>query len=165
MKKIISSALLTLLAAQTLADPNPYVGQPKSFDGPFRGTVVRVIDADTISVSINLWPGSIQLADIRVKNIDAPETRTRCEAEKALGLAAKVWVEGMYPVGEFVRIDNVESDPFFGRVVADIRRWRSDRWLYLANELVERDFAEPWQPGQAEIDWCKIAEDRKNKAN
>ncbi|MGB5865766.1 MAG: hypothetical protein WBG95_15875 [Sulfitobacter sp.] len=100
-----------------------------------------------------------------MQNIDAPEVRTSCEAEKMLGLEAKKWVEGVYPEGEVVRLDDIEADPFSGRFVADIRRWRSDRWLYLAEELIERDYAQLWNPNMPDIDWCKIAENNEKGAD
>ena len=56
----------------------------------YKAVLVRVIDGDTIDVDIDLgfdvW---LKKQRIRLAGIDAPESRTRNKAEKALGLAAK----------------------------------------------------------------------------
>jgi micrococcal nuclease len=123
--------------------------------------VVRVIDGDTIDVRVELWPGLQAIYAVRVRGIDSPEVRrVKCEEERIWGEEAKAQVEKLYDVGSLIRIENVERDPFFGRVVADVRRWRSDRWLYLADELVERGLAEAWAPDMPDIDWCLLAKTR-----
>lgn len=155
----MTAVVSVLLATQVFAEENPYLTQEASFEGPYRATVVRVIDADTIEVSVDLWPSLIQTATVRVRGIDAPETRSTCETEKALGIEAKEWVEKMYPVGEVIRIEDVEHDSL-SRYVAEVKRWRSDRWLPLDNELLEKDYAEIWYPGQQDIPWCLISQER-----
>lgn len=123
--------------------------------------VVRVIDGDTLDVRIELWPGLEAVYAVRVRGVDAPELRrTGCEAERLWGEEAKAQVEKLYDVGTQVRLENVEYDAFAGRVVADVRRWRSDRWLYLADELVERGLAVAWTPEMADVPWCVLAETR-----
>jgi len=39
-------------------------------------------------------------------------------------------------------------------------RWRSDRWLYLADELVERGLAVAWTPDMEDVPWCLLAQSR-----
>ena len=57
--------------------------------GPYPAKVTRVIDGDTIDVTLIIYPGLSQDARIRISGIDAPETRTRLACEKALGLESK----------------------------------------------------------------------------
>ena len=56
----------------------------------YKAKLVRVIDGDTIDVDIDLgfdvW---LKRQRVRLAGIDAPESRTRNNAEKVLGLAAK----------------------------------------------------------------------------
>jgi endonuclease YncB( thermonuclease family) len=140
-------------AAAQIAVTNPYA--------LYYGRVVRVIDGDTLDVRVNLWPGLEAIYAVRVRGIDAPELRrTRCAAERQWGEEAKAQVAKLYPPGTEVRLEDVDYDSFGGRVVADVRRWRSDRWLYLSDELVERGLAEAWTPGMADIDWCALAVNR-----
>lgn len=53
----------------------------------------RVIDGDTIDLDIDLGFWLTVSYRVRLKDIDAPETRTTNTEEKAKGLAAKVWLE------------------------------------------------------------------------
>ena len=129
--------------------PSPY--------SEYYGKVVRIIDGDTLEVRIDLWPGLEVVYAVRVRGIDAPELRgAECPQEKLWADEAKAQAEKLYGIGTTVRIENVELDSF-GRALADVRRWRSDRWMYFAEEMTERDMAKPWQPGMDDIDWCALA--------
>lgn len=124
------------------------------------GTVVRVIDGDTLIAKIDLWPGLVNEIPVRVRGIDAPELRrVACEAERNWGEDARKQVEKLYGPGTSIRLENVEMDSF-GRAVADIRRWRSDRWLYFGEELIQRGLAVEWHDGQDDVPWCLLAETR-----
>jgi micrococcal nuclease len=147
------------LVCSASAEGNPYVDDEVAYGGPYRATVVRVIDADTIEVNVELWPNLVQGATVRVRGVDAPETRSSCETEKALGIEAREWVKEIYPVGEVIRIEDVEPDSL-SRYIADVKRWRSDRWLPLANELLKKDYAEIWYKGQQDVPWCLISNER-----
>lgn len=166
MQRLLFAAWITFSMAASLAfcEENPYASGQLSYSGPYRAFVIRVVDADTLEVKVELWPNLMQTAMIRVRGIDAPETRSSCEAEKALGLEAKNWVEKMYPADAVIRIEDVEPDSL-SRYVADVKRWRSDRWLPLANELLDRDFAEIWYKGQQDVPWCLISTERAKAAN
>ena len=63
--------------------------------------VLRVIDGDTMVVSIDLGFNLTLTQTIRVKGINAPEARTTDLEEKARGLAAKAfaeaWLQGKEP--------------------------------------------------------------------
>lgn len=148
-----SSLGLTCGAMAQEAMPSPYA--------EYYAEVVRVIDGDTLDVRVDLWPGLQAIYAVRIRGIDAPELRgADCPAEKAWAEEARAQVEKLYAVGTTVRLQDVEYDAFAGRVLADVRRWRSDRWLYLADELVERGLAEAWTPDMEDIDWCSLAQAR-----
>lgn len=120
--------------------------------------VVRVIDGDTLDVRVDLWPGLQAVYAVRVRGIDSPELRgASCPEEKSWAEQARAQLETLYDPGSFIRLEKVEYDAFSGRVVGDVRRWRSDRWLYLADEMVERGMAEAWAPEMPDIDWCGLA--------
>ena len=55
--------------------------------------VLRVIDGDTVIVSIDLGFNLALTQTIRIKGINAPETRTTNLKEKARGLAVKAFAE------------------------------------------------------------------------
>ena len=131
------------------------------FPGPYVAEIVRIIDGDTIEASVALWPGLRADYAVRVRGIDAPEIfRPDCEEERVWGEQARAQAERLYPPGQEVRLLDVSYDAFSGRVVADVRRWRSDRWLSFATEMLERRMAVAWAPRQAAVPWCLLAQTR-----
>lgn len=142
----------------------PALSDPLS-DEPYQryfGEVSRVIDGDTLEVKIDLWPGLTAEFAIRQRGIDAPEIRRpSCDEEEEHGLKAKSTLERLYSPGTRVRLDNVEPGSFSGRYIANIRRWRSDRWMYLDKELIERELAVEWDPSMTEVPWCLMLADQE----
>ncbi|MFN3937084.1 MAG: thermonuclease family protein [Gemmobacter sp.] len=129
-----------------------------SFPGPYVAEVVRVIDGDTLEARVALWPGLIAVYAIRVRGIDAPEIRRpACPDEREWGLRAKAQVERLYPPGREIQLRHVQHDVWSGRVLAEVRRWRSDRWLSLADELLQRGLAVEWDATRADVPWCLLA--------
>ena len=62
---------------------------PVSPNYVYRCLVTRVVDGDTVDVSIDLGFDTWIKDRVRLMGIDTPESRTRNRKEKALGLAAK----------------------------------------------------------------------------
>lgn len=148
----VSSAVAATHAALAQEIPSPY--------SEYYGTVERVIDGDTLVVRLDLWPGLEAIYSVRARDIDSPELRgAKCPEEKLWAEEARAQAEKLYGPGTTVRIEHVEIDSF-GRAVADIRRWRSDRWLYFAEEMIEQEMAAPWQEAEPDIDWCALAAER-----
>ena len=56
-------------------------------------SIDRVVDGDTIDVSIDLGFDLIKKERVRVAGVDTPEKRTRDLEEKALGLDAPNWMK------------------------------------------------------------------------
>lgn len=152
------SVIALCCAAAGILHAGPSISQevPAPYS-EYYGTVERVIDGDTLVVRVDLWPGLEAIYSVRARGIDAPEIRgADCPQEKLWADEAREKAEKLYDPGTTVRLEKVEIDSF-GRAVADIRRWRSDRWLYFAEEMVESGMAEPWQEDWPDIDWCRLA--------
>ena len=56
-------------------------------------SIDRVVDGDTIDVSIDLGFDLIKKERVRVAGVDTPEKRTRDLEEKALGIDATNWMK------------------------------------------------------------------------
>jgi micrococcal nuclease len=79
----------------------------------------RVIDGDTVDLDIDLGFGITISHRVRLKDIDAPETRTKDLEEKERGLAAKVWLEEQLSrEGEWV-IETYKEDKY-GRILGTL---------------------------------------------
>jgi endonuclease YncB( thermonuclease family) len=95
------------------------------FKGPVDATVVDVLDGDTFLAEAHVWPGQVIEINIRVRGIDAPEMKSRCEAERVAALKARDALADL--VGESVRISNIGSAKYYGRVLADVETPDGDR--------------------------------------
>lgn len=80
--------------------------------------VVRVLDGDTFEARVNVWPGIDITTKVRLRGIDAPEIRARCDHEQARARAARDALAAMLAEGA-VGISRVTPDKYGGRVVAD----------------------------------------------
>lgn len=140
------------------------------FQGPYEAEVVRIIDGDTVSVRAAIWPGLVAEYSVRIRDIDAPELfRPSCDAEREWAENAKRVAEGLYLPerrrerslpDQRIRLQRVQYDPFSGRVLADLQRWRSDRWISFSRDMLDRNMAVEWRRGQAEVPWCLLAAER-----
>jgi len=66
----------------------------------YEGEILRVVDADTLTIRIHLLPGLKYEVDVRQRGVDAPELRgtNSCEWEKTLAAEAKAAIERRFPV-------------------------------------------------------------------
>jgi endonuclease YncB( thermonuclease family) len=80
--------------------------------------VLRVIDGDTFEARVNLWPGLDITTRVRLRGIDAPELKARCDGERVRAEAAREALRAILDQGE-VGISRVTLDKYGGRVVAD----------------------------------------------
>ena len=79
----------------------------------------RVIDGYTVDLDIYLGFSITISQRIRLKDIDAPETRTKDLEEKERGLAAKVWLEEQLSrEGEWI-IETYKEDKY-GRILGTL---------------------------------------------
>ena len=58
-------------------------------------SIDKVVDGDTIAVTIDLGFDLFKKERVRVAGIDTPEKRTRNLEEKALGLDATAWIKDL----------------------------------------------------------------------
>lgn len=152
-------AALWICAAAVCAAGAGRAAEPEMPYSRYHGTVLRVIDGDTLVVQVRIWPRLTAEYAVRVRGIDAPEIhRPGCAAERRQGKAAKAFVQRFYPVGLTVRLENVESGAFSGRVVADLARRQGDDWLSLRDEMISAGMAVAWTPGKPQTRWCDLAE-------
>ncbi|MCU4653674.1 thermonuclease family protein [Roseibacterium sp. SDUM158016] len=129
-------------------------GADASFHGPYSGEVLRVIDGDTFETRVEIWPNIEAVVSVRLRGFDAPELfRPDCEEERLQATLAKAVLEELLPVGQEVRLEDVEAGAFSGRVVATVDRVAEANAVNLGILLERRGFVR-WEPGDPDIDWC-----------
>jgi len=121
--------------------------------GPFSAVVERVVDGDTLAVRVRIWVGQDVGVLVRLRGIDAPELRGRCDSEtRRAGEAAEAL--GSLVARSTVSLSRVEGDKYFGRVVADVATADGED---VADRLVTGGFARPYDGGARAL-WCGSAE-------
>lgn len=81
--------------------------------------VLRVIDGDTFEARVRIWPGMDVTTKVRLRGIDAPEMRARCEDERTKAVAARDALARLLREGA-VGVTRVGQDKYGGRVDADV---------------------------------------------
>ena len=108
-------------------DPEVYDSAP--------AVVIRVIDADTIVVTIKDYPPVFGAAiPVRLYGMDAPEPN------EPNGLDAKKYMESLVAPGDDVWLNGMKRDRFF-RIIADVRL-ENAKGLSLGRLMVDGGYAE-----------------------
>jgi endonuclease YncB( thermonuclease family) len=114
------------------------------------GKVVKVYDADTITVANRISVGGAQSDEIyrfqvRLNGIDSPEIKSKNATTKALAKQARDVLSGMI-FGKIVELRNVQLEKY-GRLLADIYLGE----LHLNEWLVENKYAVRYDGGTKQI--------------
>jgi endonuclease YncB( thermonuclease family) len=115
--------------------------------------VLRVIDGDTFEAQVNLWPGLAITTRVRLRGIDAPELKARCNDERIKAEAARDALRAILDQGE-VGISRVTLDKYGGRVVADAS---TQRTADVSAALLDAGLARRYGGGHRD-GWCDQAE-------
>ena len=87
----------------------------------YNAIVTRVVDGDTMDVTLDLGFDILYNNRIRFFGINTPESRTRDLVEKKNGLAAKDRVKELCPVGSSVIIKTTKDGRGkYGRILGEI---------------------------------------------
>ncbi len=105
-----SAATVSIGASQQNRDPLSPAGHPAE--------VLRVIDGDTFEARVRVWPGLDITTKVRLRGIDAPEMRARCDREYRRAADARAALAALLAEGA-VAISRVGRDKYGGRVLAD----------------------------------------------
>lgn len=110
----MTAARLPIIMIIMLAVPSPALAAGERIPA----AVVSVYDGDTLTVLAHPWPGIAIETGVRLRGIDTPELRARCERERRLAVAARDRLAEL--VGDRVVLEDVERGKYAGRVVADV---------------------------------------------
>lgn len=117
----------------------------------YKCIIAKIVDGDTIDVDIDLgfdvW---MRNERIRIKGIDAPESRTRDLEEKKCGLLAKQFVENILPVGSsqilVTEKSGLASKGKFNRTLGRFEIYDpvTDRMMFLGDMMIREHLAVPY---------------------
>ena len=123
----------------------------------FRVTKInRVVDGDTIDVTIDLGFDLSKKERVRIAGVDTPEKRTRDKEEKALGLDATAWMkdklDGAIKGDDelTVRTELVGGMGKYGRLLGWL--YVGDAVLSLNEQMITEGYAHAYDGGTKNMD-------------
>ena len=142
------------LIAPVRAGPEPVVAASAAktstgLRGGHPAQVLRVIDGDTFEARVRIWPGMDVTTRVRLRGIDAPELRARCEAERAQALAARDALARLLAQGD-VGVAKVGQDKYGGRVDASVSTAATQD---VSDAMLAGGFARAYHGGRRRS-WC-----------
>ncbi|MEQ8390408.1 MAG: thermonuclease family protein [Thalassospira sp.] len=141
---IIAATTATLFAA--LPSYAACYGWPlREYNGEF------AYDGDTIYVAIPGLPGEIANMSVRVRGVDTPEIRGKCESEKQLAQQARDYARTRLKSAKAVEFCEPEWGRYGGRVVASVRIDGSPLDL----DLISNGFARAYDGKTKRAPWCQ----------
>ena len=134
----------------------------------FRVTKIdKVLDGDTIDVTIDLGFDLYKKERVRVAGVDTPEKRTRDLEEKALGIDATNWLKKKLEdtiAGEgdelSIRTELVGGTGKYGRLLGWLYIGDSD--LSLNEQMITEGYAHAYDGGTKDMNLEKLREIRRS---
>ena len=123
----------------------------------YNAKLVRVIDGDSIVVSIDLGFGVwFNNQSIRMYGVDAPESRTRDEVEKVYGLLAKQYLIDRCPESFVIRT-HADGKGKYGRILGEVICYvpEFDREMSINDAMIKQHLVAPYY-GQSKEDIKEI---------
>ena len=125
----------------------------------------KVLDGDTIDVTIDLGFDLYKKERVRVAGVDTPEKRTRDLEEKELGIDATNWLKEKLEGAILGDDDLIIRTELVGGVV---KYWRLLGWLYIGTDnvslneqMIDEGYAWPYDGGTKQKDFEELREIRK----
>jgi micrococcal nuclease len=116
MSRIFIALLLSIVPALTTGAERSDLRAP--VEGPVDAELVSVIDGDTLLVEARPWPQHRVTVLVRIRGIDAPELKAKCEDARRAAHRAKARLSDL--AHDRIRLTHIAGDKYFGRVVADV---------------------------------------------
>jgi len=141
-------------------DKDPYIYRIRS--------IAKVVDGDTIDANIDLGFDICLSKRIRLAGIDTPESRTKDEYEKKLGLESKEWLkkhlEGAKDI--IVKTELPDSTEKYGRIIGhlyigDAEVSAVNRKKSVNNQMIDEGYAWEYDGGTKKKDFAELEAKRK----
>ena len=132
----------------------------------YKAVVVKIIDGDTIDVTIDLGFELYKKERVRIAGVDTPEKRTRNLEEKALGLDATDWLkdklEGAISGDDdlVIRTELVGGTGKYGRLLGWC--YIGDSTVSLNEQMIEEGYAHAYDGGTKNMDLEVLREIRRS---
>ena len=134
---------------------DPYVYRIKS--------ITKVVDGDTVDADIDLGFDISLTKRIRLAGIDTPESRTKDQYEKKLGLQAKDWLKNRLEFAKdiIIKTELPDSTEKYGRIIGHL--YVNGEEVSLNNQMIAEGHAWNYDGGTKNKDFNTLKEIRVAK--
>ena len=137
--KIIFFFLNSLLISSTFAYEDVKISK-----------VISIYDGDTLRVNIDSFPDIVgKNIRIRIKGIDAPEIKGKCQTEINLAIMARDYLRNAINQSSQIELRNIKRGKYF-RIVGELYIDGEN----ISKDLVKKRLANPYQGGK-KSNWCQ----------
>ena len=138
-----------------MTNKDPYIYRIKS--------ITKVVDGDTIDADIDLGFDISLTKRIRLAGIDTPESRTRNQYEKKLGLQAKAWLKERLNFAKdiIIKTELPDSTEKYGRIIGHL--YVNGEEVSLNNQMIAEGHAWNYDGGTKNKDFNTLKEIRVAK--
>jgi len=124
-------------------------------------SIAKVVDGDTIDADIDLGFNISLNKRIRLAGIDTPESRTKDEYEKKLGLESKEWLkkhlEGAKDI--LIKTELPDSTEKYGRIIGHL--YINGEEISVNNKMINEGYAWEYDGGTKQKDFWSLLSKRK----
>lgn len=117
--------------------------------GPYEAELVRVIDGDTYTMDVRIWPQLTIRTNVRLLTADTPELRGGTPCARLMARNAQDFAAMWLASAKSIRIDDARPDAFGGRMLARVMADGAD----LGEHLIAANLARAYRAGDT-APWC-----------
>jgi len=138
-----------------MADKDPYIYRIRE--------IHKVVDGDTIDADIDLGFDISLTKRIRLAGVDTPESRTRDEYEKKLGLESKEWLKNRLQFAKdiIIKTELPDSTEKYGRIIGHL--FINNESTSLNEQMIDEGYALAYDGGTKDKNFSVLLEKRKTK--
>ena len=119
---------------------------------PIAIEVLRVIDGDTLDVEAHIWLGMTKATRVRLRGIDTPELRGKCQQEKTRAEQAKKALEDIVKQEQHqLVITDIGYGTYAGRIIATVT---TQTGTNISQLLIAQGFARAYDGRTKRKPWC-----------
>ncbi len=121
----------------------------------------KVVDGDTIDADIDLGFDISLTKRIRLAGVDTPESRTKDEYEKKLGLESKEWLKNRLQFAKdiIIKTELPDSTEKYGRIIGHL--YINSEATSLNDQMIAEGYALAYDGGTKDKNFSVLLEKRK----
>ncbi len=117
--------------------------------GPYSAEVIRVVNAETVKVKVEVWPGLSQVINVHLDGLTTPGKSGSKDCETSLSRQAVAFIGAWLSRADTIEISEIKSHELAGNVTGRIKIKNS----YLGDALIAANLGAENNSGN-NTTWC-----------